>query len=212
MADWNTHIYCALKVNEKLQFEGAKLEKFLYGNILPDVNMGWLLEPEVLLEQKVTHFDGMGQEYFFGPKKFFDKYEEKIREKNPIYLGYLFHLWLDVSIMTNYVSKVPMSEIVMHGSEVREWKWNDMAVFIKKFSYDLSSDYISEILEECKGIEEVKVTSKELMMIPGLLKQTRLENTSKQYLHFDEKMMKEFYSVICKDFTDWIRNLEVDVK
>lgn len=212
MADWNTHIFCALKVNEKLHFEGADLEKFLYGNIFPDINMGWLLQPELVLEQKVTHFDGMGQEYFFGPKKFFDKYEARIMEKNPLYLGYLFHLWLDVSIMTNYIAKVPMSDVVMNGSLVREWKWNDMAVFIKKFSYELSSEHIDEILEESKGIEEVSLTAEELRQIPKLLKDARRENNCKQYLHFDEKMMKDFYDRICKDFTDWYRNIDINHK
>ena len=131
MAEWNTHLYCARKVNETLNLIGYELDLFLYGNLLPDVNAGWLINPKVKLEQPLTHFEAIGQGYFWSPHTFYEEYKEEIKAKNPLFLGYLFHIWLDVKVMTDFVSRVPMSKMINDGYEVRSWKWKDMGVFIK---------------------------------------------------------------------------------
>lgn len=200
MANWNTHIYCANKVNEVLSFKDEALDMFLYGNLLPDVNPGWLIKPEVHIDQKVTHFEKVGQEYFWSAKRFMDKYDRRINKDNPLYLGYFFHIWLDICVMTDFVAKVPMSDLVCRGHEVREWKWNDMNVFIGKYSFDLSIDCIQEIVEAAKGIEEINITAKDLGQIPDFLHKLAKDNNASEYRFYDKRTFEDLYDRICRDF------------
>lgn len=55
---------------------------------------------------------------FWSPMRFYEKYASEISKKNPVILGYLFHLWLDVNVMTFFMSRVPFSDVINNGSEV----------------------------------------------------------------------------------------------
>lgn len=207
MADWNTHLFCANKVNESLGFEGAALEMFLYGNLLPDVNPGWLIKPKNHIDQPITHFEaGMaGQDYFWVPKRFFEKYKEKIIVKNPVYLGYLFHLWVDVTLMTNFVSRVKMSDMIDNGKEVREWKWKDVYAFIKKYTVNLPIDNIDLVVEEAKEIEEISVVREDLLQIPDFLINLAKENEYTEFGVFDQESASAFFESVCDDFVFWCK-------
>ena len=205
MSDWNTHLYCAHRVNEALQFQDKELEMFLYGNLLPDINMGWLIHPNVVMHQEDTHFDALGQEYFWAPLRFYEKYEKKIAEKHPLYLGYLFHLWLDVSYMTDFVSRIPMSQMIEKYHEVRQWKWKDGGLFIKRFHYTLSDEIFDDILAESAEIEEVKLTKDDLRQVVDLLKGNATEYDGKEYYLYTEDDLTAFYEKVCSDFIGWIR-------
>lgn len=204
MADWLTHLYCANKANETLQFNGEELDEFLYGNLLADVNSGWLVKPEVSIDDNVTHFAAMGPRYYWSPRRFYEKYEKEIKALKPLYVGYLFHLWLDVAIMVDFVSRTKMSNIVLRDYEVRDWKWNDMNVFIKPYTYDLSEEHIPAIVEAAKGIEEICIKEGDLRQIPAYLRQMTEENNATKYKVFDERTIKEFYDKTVADFTDTI--------
>lgn len=207
MSDWNTHLYCAHRVNEALQFQDKELEMFLYGNLLPDINMGWLIHPNVVMHQEDTHFDALGQEYFWAPLRFYEKYEKKIAEKHPLYLGYLFHLWLDVSYMTDFVSRIPMSQMIEKYHEVRQWKWKDGGLFIKRFHYTLSDEIFDDILDESAEIEEVKLTKDDLRQVVDLLRGNAIEYDGKEYYLYTEDDLTAFYEKVCSDFIGWINRL-----
>lgn len=207
MSDWNTHLYCAHRVNEALQFQDKELEMFLYGNLLPDINMGWLIHPNVVMHQEDTHFDALGQEYFWAPLRLYEKYEKKIAEKHPLYLGYLFHLWLDVSYMTDFVSRIPMSQMIEKYHEVRQWKWKDGGLFIKRFHYTLSDEIFDDILAESAEIEEVKLTKDDLRQVVDLLKGNATEYDGKEYYLYTEDDLTAFYEKVCSDFIGWINRL-----
>lgn len=203
MADWNTHLYCAYRVNETLGFEGRDLDMFLYGSLLPDINLGWLIKPEVRLEQADTHFDAVGQEYFWAPARFCDKYPEQIKARDPLFLGYLFHLWLDVAIMTDFVSKVPMSEMIGRRHEVREWKWKDMAMFIKEHHYSLSTANLKEIAERAALIEEIRVTEPDLLKAADFVENVSAEFESDRYYLYTGDELSQFFEKTCRDFVRW---------
>lgn len=209
MADWNTHLYCAQKVNLVLKYTGAELDMFLFGNLLPDVNPGWNITPVVHIDQAVTHCeeDWTGQDYFWSTTRFYEKYVEEIKAKNPLYLGYLFHLWLDVSVMTYFVSKVPMSELVLIGHGVRKWKWQDMGIFIKNHPGVLTIDNVKKIEMASKGIEEIDICAEDLIKIPDYLRQLASEETNNEYHVLNEKGLKEFYDRVCGDFAEFVMKL-----
>lgn len=205
MSDWNTHLYCASKVNEVLGFKGKELDMFFYGNIFPDINIGWIITPEVKIDHTSTHFDDMGQGYFWSPSRFFDKYKEEILSGNPLLLGYLFHIWLDVKFMTDFVDRLPMSLMIDKKYLVREYKWKDARFFIKKYQFTLEKDNIDAIVEASKLIEEVNVTSKDLNIAADFVNNSSDAITSDSYYVYSEDAFNEFYDEICEDFVNWIK-------
>lgn len=209
MSDWWTHLYCANKVNEKIGYAGVQKDLFLYGNILPDINPGWLIEPETQIDQSITHFeiDWCGQGYFWVPQRFFEEYMEKDNKVNPLKLGYLFHIWLDVSFMTEFMSRVPVSDTINRGFEVREWKWKDNEIFIKKYPQQLSIENIFEVVNIAKEIKEINVTRNDLLKVPAYLEEFGRKRTNDEYHVFDEKSLSDFYEKLCDDFTKWAQSL-----
>jgi len=210
MADWLTHLYCAEKVNKDMGFSGEKLELFFFGNLLPDVNPGWLIAPKVEIEQAITHFEAgiTGQGYFWSPQRFFEKYESKIREKNPIYLGYMFHLWLDVAFMTDFVSRVRMSDMVMNGEEAREWKWKDLAFYIsKKTTVFLNGDIAPMVVAGAEGIEETDISEEDIRKIPGFLEDVKKGETETGYRIYSDEELTDFFERVCSDFSAWVKTI-----
>lgn len=206
MADWNTHIYCANIVNRKLQFEGKELDLFLYGNVLPDVNAGYVITPVTKIKQAVTHFEeGFdGQSYFWVPVRFYEKYSDEIIRKNPLVLGYLFHLWLDVSIMTDFVSRVPVSSFIDNGFEVKKWKWNDMGIFISNHTQNIGRENISLVAEASKCIDEISVCEEDLIRVTEFFDHFVSNTISDDYLIYDEASLKNFYDKTCEEFVIWV--------
>lgn len=211
MAEWNTHLYCARKVSENLKLEGAERDLFLFGNIMPDVNPGWVIKPETQIDQYITHFDveKCGPQYFWEAYRFYDKYESEIRKKNPVYLGFLFHIWVDVTLTSNFISRVPMSQLISNGIEVREWKWKDNLLFIKDFPQTISRENIALAVEAAKGIEEISVTEKDLNSVVDFLENpagTR-DLTGYNYHVYTGESMGALFDGICQDFTVWVEAL-----
>lgn len=206
MADWNTHLYCAHKVNEVLKLEGRDLDLFLYGNILPDINLGWMVKPTIKLTHELTHFDSMGQEFFWAPLRFYEKYKEQIDSKNPLFLGFLFHLWIDVALMTEFVSNVSMGDMISRKYEVREWKWRDTRRFISKYSYTLSSTCFNDVINSSESIDEINITESDLMQVQNCLSNDNLNVDDKYYL-FDEETLSRLYEKNSLDFINWLNEL-----
>lgn len=204
MSDWNTHLYCANRVNQVLQYQGKDLDLFLFGNILPDVNMGWIITPDVRLEQADTHFDAMGQEYFWAPLRFYEEYREAIDSREPLHMGYLFHLWLDVSFMTYFVSRMPMSLMVSDYHKVRELKWKDAGLFINDYKCPLSPENIDDIVSQAKSIREVNISKQDLQKVVEYTGAGSKEYEGDEYQLFSEKELADFYDRICSDFMAWI--------
>lgn len=175
---------------------------------MPDINMGWIINPEIKLEQADTHFDAIGQGYFWAPLRFYDKYTKEIDSKNPLYLGYLFHLWLDVSFMTAFVSKIPMSRMVSDRQKARELKWKDSYKFIQSRKSVLTDAYIADVNEQANEIDEVQITRDDLLkVIEYLNSQAALsENSDEEYQIFTEDELEQFYEKTCRDFTEWVNS------
>ena len=147
----------------------------------------------------------MGQEYFWVPLRFCEKYAEAIAERKPLFLGYLFHLWLDVSFMTNFVSKIPMSEMINRRHEVREWKWKDAGLFIKGHQFRLSIDNLDDIIAQAKLIEEVKISRKDLLLAADYVEKAISEYEGEDYSMYKANELAEFYEKICCDFIAWVK-------
>lgn len=97
MPSWAIHLKIAKELAKNMPEEDY--QEFLLGNILPDVNVGYLINPiSKQIPYSVTHYGKM--ETFDGKTREFPDYETFAKDyakdmKNPIIRGYLAHLATD---------------------------------------------------------------------------------------------------------------------
>lgn len=97
MPSWAIHLNIAKELSKNMAEETK--ESFILGNILPDVNVGYLINPiSKQIPYTITHY-GRWKKLEKDTRELPD-YEEFIKEykkdlKNPIVLGYLSHLMTD---------------------------------------------------------------------------------------------------------------------
>ena len=92
MPHWKTHIEIAKRCNEFLKFNKSDYTLFLFGNILPDINNGYVIKNvSKIIAHKITHYDG--EKDFKGYRRFYIKYAKYIQD--PVILGSLTHLMTD---------------------------------------------------------------------------------------------------------------------
>ena len=91
MPGWNIHLEAGERVASKLKFTKLSKKEFLLGCILPDINNGYINKVKKRKQHEETH-------YAYNQKSslnFYAENRDKIRERDPIFLGYLFHLYTD---------------------------------------------------------------------------------------------------------------------
>lgn len=95
MPNWGEHLLIANKILEKVKIDE---NLFLFGNILPDVQDGYLVKGiSNIQSHKKNHYDLSGENYNPNNKKGYEIFYEKYSERmdNPIIMGYLTHLMTD---------------------------------------------------------------------------------------------------------------------
>lgn len=95
MPNWGEHLLIANKILKKIKLDE---NLFLFGNILPDVQDGFLVKGISNIQpHKINHYDLNGEKYNPNIKKGYEVFYEKYSEKmcNPIIMGYLTHLITD---------------------------------------------------------------------------------------------------------------------
>lgn len=95
MPNWGEHLLIANKILKKIKIDE---NIFLFGNILPDVQDGYLVKGISNIQpHKINHYDLNGENYNPNNKKEYEIFYEKYSNKmdNPIIMGYLSHLITD---------------------------------------------------------------------------------------------------------------------
>lgn len=95
MPNWGEHLLIANKLLKKIKINE---NLFLFGNILPDVQDGYLVKGISNIQpHKINHYDFNGENYNTNNKKEYEIFYEKYSNKmdNPIIMGYLSHLITD---------------------------------------------------------------------------------------------------------------------
>lgn len=97
MPSWAIHLKVAKELAKNMPKEDY--QRFLLGNLLPDVNVGYLINPiSKKIPYSITHYGKM--ETFDGKTREFPDYETFIQNyegnmQDPVVLGYLAHLATD---------------------------------------------------------------------------------------------------------------------
>ncbi len=197
MPSWAIH----LKVAEELAKDMPKedYQRFLLGNLLPDVNVGYLINPiSKKIPYSVTHYGKM--ETFDGKTREFPDYETFIQNyagdiKDPLVLGYLAHLATDFYWnYQTYIKKGIYENGKMIGLKGKENMIFGESELLRKtkvddfnsLSYHLYHNHLVEIpkfqndlIKEVQKVNEVHI------------EKVDLEGVNQYFTEIPEKIQKE---------------------
>lgn len=207
MPSWAIHLDIAQKLSENMN--GKDKQDFLLGNILPDVNVGYLINPiSKKIPYSVTHygtilnFNGNKKE-LPDYKKFIEKYKEIIKE--PIVLGYLAHLMTDFYWNYNTFKQKAVykngeligfkgkNNVILGDTELlRKTKVNDFNIFSRylyKNGIVQIPNFQENLKDDAQQIKEVHIESSDLKGI------NQYFNNVFKKIEFEEKEDYKMYSV-----------------
>ena len=186
MPNWKTHIEIGIRINEFLKYNKRDLNLFLFGSILPDINNGYLItDVSNKIEHDITH---MGKFINSSYSDFYNKYKNEIENRNPIFLGYLFHLYTDNTWNKNFYTRVKNENIkVENFDELRIIKQSDFKVYNNNFIKNtIEIDNIDYLLREIKNIEEVSIEKEDILKSLNFLKEQKIYNEKFKFYSLEE--------------------------
>lgn len=178
MPKWETHIEYGIILSDYLGYDKENKELFLIGNILPDINNGYLVkEVSNVISHEVTHFISSNH---LNHLKFYNKYKSFFN--NPLVKGYFTHLYLDYYFNNDYYSNKFDS---LDKEYLKKRKQNDFDVFNNKFiNNKLILNNLEDIISNSKLIEEININVKDLNNVINYLNNNIKCN--KEYIYYKE--------------------------
>lgn len=202
MPSWKVHIEIAKRVNSKLNFKGKDLEEFMFGNILADINNGFIVEDvSVLYSHKYTHYEDNGGITYIN---FFNQYKKKIKE--PTILGYYIHLYTDYIWNNDYYTKVEKI-VKMHNKtseELKKIKHNDFKLYNCKYSInDIHITSINNIVNKSRLISNISINNLDVEKTLEFLKKDNRLNYS--YKFYTEGELDELLEYTIKRIIELVK-------
>lgn len=173
MPNWKTHLEISRRLNEKYKFNDKDYELFLIGSILPDINNSYVVtDISKKIGHSVTHFWNQEKPSYIC---FYNKYQQDIDEHNPIFVGYVTHLYTDYTWNNNFYTSVSKRNFIEKDKEkLRILKQSDFKIYNNKFvdrHIELKNNLYEEVLERIKVISEVDIIRKDLENVCEFLKE-----------------------------------------
>lgn len=183
MPNWKTHLEISKRLNEKYKFNEKDFELFMFGSILPDINNSYVVTGiSKKISHDITHFRSKEVPSYI---LFAEKYKKQIDDKNPIFVGYVTHLFTDYMWNNNFYTSVARREFEEKDKDkLRILKQSDFKIFNNKFidNYiDIKVNSFEGILEEVRKISEVDITKKDIETVCEALKKKVVYDASYQF-------------------------------
>lgn len=201
MPSWNIHLEVGERMADIMKLSGEKREQFLLGCILPDVNNSFTNKAKVTKTHEETH-------WAFDKKStlnFYEKFSVQIDAKNPLYLGYLFHLYTDGFFNYNYYRAMKGTKYGRKKIEKRcDIKHNDFWVFDKKFAdRQLHVKNKTEAIKLANQIENIEIDEEDLNEVETIINSNVLINLSsgRRYMFWGEKEFEELIQRLLTNFS-----------
>lgn len=199
MPSWNVHMEAGNRLADKLAIKGKKRQEFLFWCILPDINNGYVNHPHVLKDHEETHYNYQGD----SATNFCAKNESKI--KDPLYLGYLFHLYTDSYWNNNYDKKLENHPAGKATEEEKEaLKHNDFWLFGTNFRYmfDFSREEADALAKDANNIKAVDINADDILEVVEILKVNKINDHLKdgQYVLYTKEELENLLNETCESF------------
>lgn len=185
MPNWKIHLEVAKKVNKKLEYDGEYLELFLLGNILPDINNGYVVKGiSKKLSHTQTHFKNDIDKTYIN---FYNEYKSCFN--NPLIVGYFVHLYTDYYWTNNYRSKI--NKISSYDSYTKEermsLKHNDFKAYNNNFIDNvLNLKHYDLLINNINLIKEVSITKNDLILVNDFLYNQKEYNNKLKFYNSNE--------------------------
>jgi hypothetical protein len=179
MPNWKTHFEVAKKMNKFFKYEGINFEKFMLGNILPDINNGYLVENvSKRIEKDYTHYKDVKNKVNY--EYFYNRYKNEIKN-DPMFVGYLAHLLTDYFFDEDFKSRIKNfdEDFKNRVKNLSEYSKQELVTLKQsEFAYynNLYKDnilkfkYIDEIILETKKINRVSIQREDIFNVMEFLK------------------------------------------
>lgn len=190
MPNWGEHLLIANKILGKIKIDE---NLFIFGNILPDVQDGYLVKGiSNIRPHEINHYDLNNGKYSPNNKKGYEVFYEKYFDKmdNPIVIGYLSHLITDALWNDTFYNKKCLKEndkiigfinkngelIKAEKKELRRYKQEEF----RKFQYYIYKnhdmklpEFSLDISKNANIIENININDEDVKKVVEYINETK---------------------------------------
>ena len=206
MPSWNIHLEAGNRLADKLKFAGKKRKEFLLGCLLPDINNGYINKVKTKKHHEETH-------YAYDQKSslnFYAENREQINTKDPIFLGYLFHLYTDGFFNYDFyrtIKRDPKFKNLDHDQK-RTIKHHDFWLYDTNFHHhlDFKPEDLSDLVARANAVPATDITPEDIEDVERILTDGDLNQKIKgdKYQFYTKKrldqLMDDMLDSFCHDY------------
>lgn len=202
MPGWNIHLEAGERVAKKLKLTGRKKREFLLGCLLPDINNGYVNKVKVRKHHCETH-------YAFNQKSslnFYAENREEIRKREPIFLGYLLHLYTDGFFNYDFYRTIKRDKMGegLEREEKTKIKHHDFWLYDTKFHHRLGvrREELKDLAKQANRISIAEITPEDIEDVERILVEDDLNDFLKgqDYQFYTEKRLDELLEDMIESF------------
>jgi len=201
MPRWKTHIEIAKRCNDFLKYNDNDYMLFIFGNILPDINNGYIISNiDKIVDRNITHFKISNSHKIHN--NFLNTYKDKIN--NPLVFGYYTHLFTDYYFNNYTYTKLSNSFKNKEKDELRKIKQNEFKIYDNNFNDN--NIFISDInllLNELNLINEISISKNDINKIITFLNKKE-SNTNLN--HFTTKELDNILNNVINEIKNFYLN------
>ena len=204
MPSWNIHLEAGNRIADKLKMTSSQRQEFLVGCLLPDINNGYINSPNVVKPHEETH-------YVYDQKSslnFYAENSDKINAKDPLYLGYLLHLYTDGFFNYDYyrnIKRHPLGEGKTDEDKLNI-KHHDFWLYDTNFHhvFDLSDKDAATITKKANNISAVQLSAEDIKDALGILSRNDINDKIRHdsYIFYTKEALDNLLEDMCESFTN----------
>lgn len=202
MPSWNIHLEAGSRLEKKLKFSRPKRKEFLLGCLLPDINNGYINRVKVKKHHEETH-------YAYDQKSSLNFYAEnktKIDERDPIFLGYLFHLYTDGYFNYDFYRTIkhhPLGEGLDHDAK-REIKHHDFWIYDMNFRHhpNINHQEAKTLAARANEVPATDITAEDIEDVIRILNDEDINNAMRgqHYLFYTKERLDRLMDDMIESF------------
>lgn len=184
MPNWKIHLEVGKRIGKKIKYNQEEMKLFLLGNILPDINNGYIVKDiSTRLEHDFTHYRVEKNSTYMN---FYNLHKKDI--DNPISCGYFVHLFTDYFFNKDFYLRTRETELKdLTHDELRILKQSDFQSYNDKFvTNKLEVNDLKTAEKETKIIENVSVNSRDIEEVIKFISRCEKSNIELKFYNMEE--------------------------